>query len=103
AGGRPPGAAPSAALGGGPVNQPTQPAVVSAFRASGRSADLALPAVHVVDRFALEQPGHPVDESLAVDLLGVERLVADHRGCVAPRGVAEEVHAGLLALGLVAV
>jgi tRNA-Thr(GGU) m(6)t(6)A37 methyltransferase TsaA len=46
--------------------------------AEGGSADAALPAVHVVDRFALDQPGHPVDESLAVDLLAVERLVAEH-------------------------
>jgi hypothetical protein len=56
--------------------------------AEGGSADAALPAVHVVDRFALDQPGHPVDESLAVDLLGVERLVAEHRLRAARRGLA---------------
>jgi hypothetical protein len=39
---------------------------VPAFGAERRSADAAVLAVHVVDRFALDQPGHPIDQRFAV-------------------------------------
>jgi DNA-binding PadR family transcriptional regulator len=67
------------------------------------SAGGALGAAHVVDRFALDQPGHPVHQRLTVDLLGVEQAVAEHDVFVAQRDVAEQVHAGGLDLGLVGV
>jgi hypothetical protein len=50
----------------------------------GSSTGAALQAVHVVDLLARDQPGHPVDQFLAVDL-GVERLVAEHGVLVARR------------------
>jgi hypothetical protein len=67
------------------------------------SAGGVLGAVHVVDRFALDQPGHPVHHHLTVDLLGVEQAVAEHVVFVARRDVAEQVDAGGIDLGLVGV
>jgi hypothetical protein len=59
--------------------------------------------MHVVDRFARDQTGHPVDQLYAVHFLGVEAVVLERAVVVTRRDVAEHVHASALDLGFVAV
>jgi hypothetical protein len=47
--------------------------------------------MHVVDRLAVDQPGHPVHQSLAVRLLGVEQPVSENHVLVAGRDVAQQI------------
>src|SRR5262245_45110257 len=72
-------------------------------RGSPPRSAAAIPTVHVLDRLASDEPGHPVDQLDAVDLQFVEPRPFEDPVAAAGSGVAVQVHPGLFDRRLVGV